>query len=62
MNGKTMVVTFVALAIGLQGARAQECRKIYVNNKPVTICPQKQGPMKLPNPPVPPKKPSSGRT
>lgn len=61
MNGKKIVLVPAALAIGMEGAGAQACRKIYVNKKPVTICPQKPGPMKLPNPPVPPKKPSSNR-
>ncbi|WFU80735.1 hypothetical protein QA645_41035 [Bradyrhizobium sp. CIAT3101] len=61
MNGKTVILAIAVLAVGMQAAGAQECRKIYVNKKPVTICPQKPGPMKLPNPTVPPKKPSSHR-
>ncbi|MCP1838770.1 hypothetical protein ACVIHI_008307 [Bradyrhizobium sp. USDA 4524] len=61
MNGKLIGIVCVAVAISMQAATAQECRKVYVNNKPVTICPKKQGPMNLPNPTVPPKKPTSHR-
>lgn len=38
------------------------CRSVSVNGKQVVICPQRPGPMLLPNPPAPAPKPRGGST
>lgn len=59
---KTFLLALASAALLQIGSAHAECRPIYVNGKRVVVCTERPGPTYIPNVPVRPKKPGSGRT